>query len=192
MSLTSYRAAPPRDKPCLPRQGAGTETNSADAWGVNRSVWRLPEKATRAKALKGCERYVPTCVRFGKAHEVTFDDFMMAKTTESGLGGRLTRGEPALALAAVRAAAPEEPAADRFPFRGGRIRSTAPPDRPRGPYQKRRWRLQSANRPRQRFQTPAPQLKPPLDSIHGIPRPRQPRHRPAFPNGKKLQRRNKA
>jgi hypothetical protein len=60
MSLTSYRAAPPRDKPLR----AFTKTDAETKFGQRPKapidpVRRLPEKATRANAL-GCERYVPT------------------------------------------------------------------------------------------------------------------------------------
>src|SRR5437016_529270 len=77
MSLTSYRAAPPRDK-SLRAFSQKTEMDLANAWGAD-PVRRLPEKATRAKA-PGRERYVPTPMRFGKARERSFREFMTAKT----------------------------------------------------------------------------------------------------------------
>jgi hypothetical protein len=67
MSLTSYRAAPPRDKPLRAfaknqrRNGFGPRPRAP----IN-PIRRLPEKATRAKA-PGCERYVPMQGGFGKA-----------------------------------------------------------------------------------------------------------------------------
>jgi hypothetical protein len=76
MSLTSYRAAPPRDKPLrafektLPRNELGPRPRAP----IN-PVRRLPEKATQANAL-GCERYVPTQSGFGKARDRSFGDFV--------------------------------------------------------------------------------------------------------------------
>jgi hypothetical protein len=79
MSLTSYRAAPPRDKPLQ----AFAKNLNRNEFGQRPKapidpVRRLPEKATRANAL-GCERYVPMLIRFGKACGQSFQDFMTAK-----------------------------------------------------------------------------------------------------------------
>ena len=83
MSLTSYRAAPPRDKPLR----AFAKNRFRNGFGQRPKapidpVRRLPEKATRANAL-GCERYVPTQGGFGKAHRSTFEYFMTVKTRDS-------------------------------------------------------------------------------------------------------------
>jgi hypothetical protein len=53
MSLTSYRAAPPSDKPlhALPKTGA--ETNRERSGAPIDPVRRLPEKATQASAFVG-------------------------------------------------------------------------------------------------------------------------------------------
>src|SRR5476649_341158 len=78
MSLTSYRAAPPRDKPLrafekpIPKRIGQRPRAPIDP------VRRLPEKATRANAL-GCEAYVPTRARFGKGRRPSFRDFMRVR-----------------------------------------------------------------------------------------------------------------
>src|SRR4030081_2502067 len=79
MSLTSYRAAPPRDKPlrAFSKNRCRNEIGPRPKAPID-PVRRLPEKATRAKAL-GCERYVPTRARFGKARMRSFRDFMSVK-----------------------------------------------------------------------------------------------------------------
>jgi hypothetical protein len=56
MSLTSYRAAPPRDKP-LRTFESRAETNLANARGRRDQVRRLPEKATRARPLGASGMY---------------------------------------------------------------------------------------------------------------------------------------
>src|ERR1700692_2492340 len=83
MSLTSYRAAPPREKPLR----ALAKNRCRNGFGQRPKapidpIRRLPEKATRANAL-GCERYVPTQGGFGKAHRPTFEYFMTVKTRDS-------------------------------------------------------------------------------------------------------------
>jgi hypothetical protein len=79
MSLTSYRAAPPRDKPL---RALSKNRMPKRLWPTPRApidpVRRLPEKATRAMPL-GRNRYVPTRARFGKARERSFRDFMPPK-----------------------------------------------------------------------------------------------------------------
>src|SRR5467141_544935 len=79
MSLTSYRAAPPRDKP-LHAFEKPIPTNLANAQGrrsipsggfLRRQPGQMP---------LGCERYVPTLTCFGKARERSFRDFMTVKT----------------------------------------------------------------------------------------------------------------
>src|ERR1700722_9626593 len=84
MSLTSYRAAPPRDKPLL----AFSKNRFRNEFGQRPRapidpVRRLPEKATPGNA-PGCERYVPTPACFGKAHKPPFPVFMTAKLRDSG------------------------------------------------------------------------------------------------------------
>src|ERR1700712_2277884 len=79
MSLTSYRAAPPRDKPlhAFSKNRCRNEIGPRPKAPID-PVRRLPEKATRAKAPR-CERYVPTHVRFGKGRMRSFRDFMTDK-----------------------------------------------------------------------------------------------------------------
>ena len=78
MSLTSYRAAPPRVKPllCL-RENAGDGGLRADA--VRVACFSRPKgflgRQPRARPV-GCEGYVPTEAAFGKGHEGVFFDFM--------------------------------------------------------------------------------------------------------------------
>src|SRR6201989_2520678 len=92
MSLTSYRAAPPRDKPlhAFSKNRCRNETGPRPKAPID-PVRRLPEKATRAEA-PGCERYVPTLICFGKARMRSFRDFMAAKRriyrAKGGLKGR--------------------------------------------------------------------------------------------------------
>ena len=84
MSLTSYRAAPPRDKllRALPktncRNGSGQRPKAPFPSGG------FLRRQPLAYAL-GCERYVPTRARFGKGREVTFEDFVTAKFAKTGL-----------------------------------------------------------------------------------------------------------
>jgi hypothetical protein len=77
MSLTSYRAAPPRDKPL--RALSNAETNLANAQ-ARRSILSggFLRRQPWPKAL-GCEAYVPTPVHFGKGPEAIFEDFMTIK-----------------------------------------------------------------------------------------------------------------
>lgn len=58
MSLTSYRAAPPRVKPllCLSKNRAGSESGQRFLAPIN-PVQRLPEKATRARPLGASGMY---------------------------------------------------------------------------------------------------------------------------------------
>ncbi len=91
MSLTSYRAAPPRDKPLL----AFPKTDLRNEFGPRPKapidpVRRLPEKATRANA-HGRERYVPMRRCFGKARERSFRGFIGAEQALSGQSGRQGR-----------------------------------------------------------------------------------------------------
>src|ERR1700733_8013192 len=79
MSLTSYRAAPPRDKPLLPPQNPDFRNEFAQRPKAPIDpVRRLPEKATPGNA-PGCEGYVPTRTCFGKGHKPPFPVFMTAK-----------------------------------------------------------------------------------------------------------------
>jgi hypothetical protein len=81
MSLTSYRAAPPRVNCCVPcpderpKRSRPTRLNGAD-----RSVRKLPEKATRAEA----NRVPGVCInadRLWKAPgDVFFEVFVTPKT----------------------------------------------------------------------------------------------------------------
>jgi hypothetical protein len=84
MSLTSYRAAPPRDKPlhALSKNRMPKRSGQRPGAPIN-PVRRLPEKTTRANAL-GCGRYVPTRARFGKGHEASFADFVRGQNEEFG------------------------------------------------------------------------------------------------------------
>src|SRR3954471_21178835 len=77
MSLTSYRAAPPRDKPLRALIRAGNEPESTPQ-GVERSGPALPEKATQGKPL-GAKRYVSMLARFGKGRIVSFRGFYPAE-----------------------------------------------------------------------------------------------------------------
>src|SRR5260370_36104162 len=80
MSLTSYRAAPPRVKPLRAlrkyrcRNGPGERPLAPID-----PVRRLPEKATRAEAI-GCGRYVSMPACFGKAQRPVFEVFVTGKT----------------------------------------------------------------------------------------------------------------
>src|SRR6478735_9648405 len=78
MSLTSYRAAPPRVT-LVSASPAGRKRNRTERRGADRSVPVLPEKATRAKA-NGCGAYVSMPAPFGKAQRVSFAVFVTAKT----------------------------------------------------------------------------------------------------------------
>ena len=80
MSLTSYRAAPPRDKPlrALPKNRMPKRH-----WPTRKRadpVRRLPEKATPGKCPWGRGGYVPTRARFGKGQKATFEHFITVKT----------------------------------------------------------------------------------------------------------------
>src|ERR1700754_2417916 len=78
MSLTSYRAAPPRVT-VVPASPEGLEAKPTQrARAPIGPFQRLPEKATRAKA-SGCEAYVSTPVPFGKGKRAPFEDFMTGK-----------------------------------------------------------------------------------------------------------------
>ena len=90
MSLTSYRAAPPRDKPLPALQKSNAETGLANAQALIDPVRRLPEKAPGPKPL-GRGRYVPTWMRFGKARERSFSGFYAAH-------GAISRGKERLCL----------------------------------------------------------------------------------------------
>src|SRR5258708_26262936 len=82
MSLTSYRAAPPRDKPLrAPLKKPNAETDLANAQSAPIDpVRRLPERATPGKCPWGRGAYVRTPIRFGKGCEATFDDFVTPTT----------------------------------------------------------------------------------------------------------------
>jgi hypothetical protein len=97
MSLTSYRAAPPRDKPLRAfssknRNGFGHAEAPIPSGGFLR---RQPGP----KPL-GCERYVPTPMRFGKGRERSFRGFMIVKTRYFP---RQTPRESALARSSAKA-----------------------------------------------------------------------------------------
>src|ERR1700733_1120002 len=81
MSLTSYRAAPPRDKPLRAFENRTRNESGPRPRAPINPVRRLPEKSTRANALR-CERYVPTQSGFGKARDRSFGDFMTARTCQ--------------------------------------------------------------------------------------------------------------
>src|SRR3954467_12014619 len=73
MSLTSYRAAPPRDKPL--RASSGPEINRSQRRKASiGQVLRFLRRQPGATPL-GCERYVSTPARFGKARIVSFGGF---------------------------------------------------------------------------------------------------------------------
>ena len=84
MSLTSYRAAPPRDKllRALPktncRNGSGQRPKAPFPSGgfLRRQPLAMPS---------GRGGYVPTRACFGKGREVTFEDFVTAKFAKTGL-----------------------------------------------------------------------------------------------------------
>src|SRR5882724_635374 len=84
MSLTSYRAAPPRDKPlrALPktncRNGSGQRPKAPFPSGgfLRRQPLAMPS---------GRGGYVPTRACFGKGRELTFEDFVTAKFAKSRL-----------------------------------------------------------------------------------------------------------
>ena len=87
MSLTSYRAAPPRDKPLRALKETGDETGfSTRLSAPNIPSARLPEKATRGLKPVGYEGYVPMPVCFGKGQEAAFFDFMTAAGTQRANG----------------------------------------------------------------------------------------------------------
>ena len=101
MSLTSYRAAPPRDKPLHALSEKCLEN------GVKRT--RRPRRCSVPKGFlrrlpgtlrgRGCGRYVPTRARFGKGCWGGFFDFMSGnrgKTGPEGVGlARMgAKGEP--------------------------------------------------------------------------------------------------
>src|SRR6185369_12900360 len=104
MSLTSYRAAPPRDKPlrALSKSRCGKRLRSTPKGAV--SVPRLPEKATPGTGRLGfAGRYVPTPARFGKGRKATFLVFMTAKIDRLALSERHRRPSGALAKGSIRA-----------------------------------------------------------------------------------------
>ena len=78
MSLTSYRAAPPRDKPLRAFENQ-TEANLANARGRRSTDPEASWEGNPGNA-PGCERYVPTQVRFGKGRRPSFQDFMAVGT----------------------------------------------------------------------------------------------------------------
>src|SRR3954452_18807177 len=80
MSLTSYRAAPPRDKPLRTFENPNRKRIWPTPGGADRSGPGVPEKATPGKA-PGCERYVPTRARFGKGRRPSFRVFITVRNT---------------------------------------------------------------------------------------------------------------
>src|SRR5882724_2776555 len=79
MSLTSYRAAPPRDKSLRALREPVTKRPFQRVWARRSSrPIRLAEKATQGLKPVGCGGYVPTPIRFGKGQEAAFFDFMTA------------------------------------------------------------------------------------------------------------------
>src|SRR6185437_1743352 len=88
MSLTSYRAAPPRDKPlraCLEKTSGETGlVNAATA-----PILSVPKGFLRRQPgghmAGGCGRYVPTQARFGKGAAGGFFDFVTGKWGRNGL-----------------------------------------------------------------------------------------------------------
>src|ERR1700722_6194966 len=83
MSLTSYRAAPPRDKPLR----ALRKNRTRNEFGQRLRRRSIPSggflrRQPLAKAIKaalGCEGYVPTRTRFGKGRKRSFRGFIGAK-----------------------------------------------------------------------------------------------------------------
>src|ERR1700756_1468434 len=84
MSLTSYRAAPPRVKPllCL-RENAGDDGSGPTllAWLASPVPKASLEGNPGAKPV-GCGGYVPTRAAFGKGCGDVFFDFMTGRSTE--------------------------------------------------------------------------------------------------------------
>src|SRR5665213_1923212 len=75
MSLTSYRAAPPRDKPLRSLIKKPVPRRQRLRASID-PVRRLPEKANPEHKPLGRERYVPTQGGFGKARSRSFIDFV--------------------------------------------------------------------------------------------------------------------
>src|SRR3954470_15199827 len=102
MSLTSYRAAPPRDKPLR----AFEKPNRKRIWptpgGADWSGPQVPEKATPSKA-RGCERYVPTRAGFGKGCGQSFRDFIVVRN--AALSSQIGPNRRALARKSAKAQA---------------------------------------------------------------------------------------
>src|SRR5438270_608126 len=89
MSLTSYRAAPPRDNHCAPSSKAVSERLKANALErVVQSVLKLPEKATPGQSPEECGRYVPTQTRFGKGIGGVFAILRQADSSKTDQIGR--------------------------------------------------------------------------------------------------------
>src|SRR3954471_4857919 len=77
MSLTSYRAAPPRDKPL--RALSGRETNRSQRRKASSGqVLRFLRRQPGASPL-GAKRYVSMLARFGKGRMVSFRGFYPAE-----------------------------------------------------------------------------------------------------------------
>src|ERR1700676_914682 len=101
MSLTSYRAAPPRDKPLR----ALSKTNCR-----NGSCQRLKAPFPSGGFLRrqplampsGRGGYVPTRACFGKGREVTFEDFVTANSSNRGFSRDLAPPPSALARSSRR------------------------------------------------------------------------------------------
>ena len=90
MSLTSYRAAPPRDKPLrsLLKNRCRNEPPTPEA-SID-PVRRLPEKASPERTPLGRERYVPMQDGFGKARRPIFYRFYDAETGSDEFQNRLS------------------------------------------------------------------------------------------------------
>src|ERR1700747_1152023 len=84
MSLTSYRAAPPRDKPlhCLDLGKPGTRAGSRGSRAGH--PCQLPEKASLRALPRGCGGYVSIRTCFGKGFGRSFFDFVTGKMSQNG------------------------------------------------------------------------------------------------------------
>src|SRR5438045_8569799 len=82
MSLTSYRAAPPRDKPlrAFSKTAETALANAARRRSIRSGGFLRRQPLAYARGRGGC---VPTRARFGKARQAGFQDFMMAKSAKS-------------------------------------------------------------------------------------------------------------
>src|SRR4051794_17158691 len=95
MSLTSYRAAPPRDKRCAPSQKLPNDLGNAYRRRSSSSGGFLRRQPlANAGGRGGC---VPTRAQFGRTREASFQDFMPPESAKSRLDGAKTAIESAVA-----------------------------------------------------------------------------------------------